>query len=262
MCAFIRQSRARDVVVARRRPRARIHRFASFPMPDADVVRLARAVDAWNIDGSADAVPRSASFILDAERATGRRRGRCSYDGCDRDAEVGGHVYARGIGVVIAPICRRCNSPRAETRRQGGGSRLRAGIEVTRAAISEGMLTANRRYAPRSPVRRGGDEVVMKCRDCGVTRVERARATCEPCRRRRQLNPVAAAAASRRACGECGEDISGRPASHTVCLRCYRRGSFGSTSPRRMLHTGLAVPVPLGQEFTESESESEWEIIP
>ncbi len=318
------------------------HRARSSPHPRArsmsetDVVRLERAVCAWNMDGSADAVPRMESFIRDAERATGRRRGRCSYDGCERDAVVGGHVHARGFGVVIAPICRECNAPRNDARRQGGGSRLRAGIAVTRAEVTEGMLTGDRRYASRSwgGDHRGGDV----CRDCGVTRVERGRDACEPCRRRRALRPDATAAATRRSCGECGvdisdrpvwhtvclrcyrrgsfgstastrrscrecgedisnrpashtvcfrcyrrgsfgstsstrrscqecgEDISDRPASHTVCLRCYRRGSFGSTSsPGRMLHTGYAVPgyaVPLRQETdTESESDSEWEII-
>jgi hypothetical protein len=268
-------------------------------MSETDVVRLERAVCAWNMDGSADAVPRMESFIRDAERATGRRRGRCSYDGCERDAVVGGHVHARGFGAVIAPICRECNSPRNLSRRQGGGSRLRAGIAVTRAEVTEGMLTGERRYAHRSwrEGHRGGDV----CRDCGVTRVERGRDACERCRRRRALRPDATAAATRRSCAcgvdisdrpvkhtvclrcyrrgsfgstsstrrscrECGVDISDRPASHTVCLRCYRRGSFGSTSsPGRMLHTGYAVPgyaVPLRQETdTESESDSEWEII-
>ena len=272
--------------------------FAS--MFEDDVVRLARAVDAWNIDGSGDAVPRMESFIRDAECATGRRRGLCSYEGCGRDAMVGGHVHARGFGAVIAPICRECNSPRNLSRRQYGGSRLRAGIEVTRAEVTEGMLTAGRRYAPRS--RRGDHRGGDVCRDCGVARVERGRDVCERCRRQRGLRPDATAAATRRSCRECGEDISNRPASHTVCLRCYRRGSFGSTSstrrscrecgedisnrpeshtvclrcyrrgsfgstssPGRMLHTGYAVPgyaVPLRQETdTESESDSEWEII-
>ena len=235
--------------------RHRVRVFTS--MSEDDVVRLERAVDAWNIDGSGDAVPRMESFIRDAERATGRRRGLCSYEGCGRGAEVGGHVHARGFGAVIAPICRECNSPRNLSRRQYGGSRLRAGIEVTRAEVTEGMLMADRRYAPRS---------WGLCRDCGVTRVARGRDACERCRRLRGLRPDATAAATRRSCRECGEDISNRPASHTVCLRCYRRGSFGSTSsPGRMLHTGYAVPgyaVPLRQETdTESESDSEWEII-
>ena len=124
------------------------HSRACVSMTD-DVVRLERAVHAWNIDGSADAVPRMQSFIRDAERATGRRRGRCSYERCERDAVVGGHVHARGFGAVIAPICRECNSPRNLSRRQGGGSRLRAGIAVTRAEVTEGMLTGDRRYASR-----------------------------------------------------------------------------------------------------------------
>ena len=266
----------------------RHHSRACVSMTD-DVVRLERAVHAWNIDGSADAVPRMQSFIRDAERATGRRRGRCSYEGCERDAVVGGHVHACGFGAVIAPICRECNSPRNLSRRQGGGSRLRAGIAVTRAEVTEGMLTGDRRYASRSwgGDHRGGDV----CRDCGVTRVERGRDACERCRRRRALRPDATAAATRRSYGECGVDISNRPASHTVCFRCYRRGSFGSTSatgrscrecgvdisdrpvwhtvclrcyrrgsfgstssPGRMFHTGYAVPL---RQETDTESESD-----
>ena len=296
--AFIRarDRRSRDGHRARSSPRARVR-----SMSETDVVRLERAVHAWNNDGSADAVPRMESFIRDAERATGRRRGRCSYDGCERDAVVGGHVHARGFGAVIAPICRECNSPRNLSRRQGGGSRLRAGIAVTRAEVTEGMLTGERRYAHRSWG--GGHRERDVCRDCGVTRVERGRDACERCRRRRALRPDATAAATRRSCAcgvdisdrpvrhtvclrcyrrgsfgstsstrrscrECGVDISDRPASHTVCLRCYRRGSFGSTSsPGRIFHTGYAVS--LRQETdtesepddTESESDSEWEII-
>ena len=158
-------------------------------------MRLDRAVCAWNVDGSADAVPRMESFIRDAERATGRRRGRCSYDGCERDAVVGGHVHARGFGAVIAPICRECNSPRNLSRRQGGGSRLRAGIAVTRAEVTEGMLTGGETvrssFVGGSP-RRGR---VSRCgRDARRARTRRVQLVS----RRRALRPDATAAATRR----------------------------------------------------------------
>jgi hypothetical protein len=116
------------------------------------------------------------SFIRDAERATGRRRGRCSYEGCERDAVVGGHVHARGFGAVIAPICRECNLPGNLSRRQGGGSRLRAGIAVTRAEVTEGMLTGDRRYASRGGISPRRGRVSRLWGDARRARTRRVRA--------------------------------------------------------------------------------------
>jgi len=123
-------------------------------MENAPIV-LDRPVEAWNVDGSASAVPESGSFIQDAMRATGRRVGRCSFRECDRPAVVGGHVWiSRREGAefgrpFIAPICRQCNSTRNARRMQGAGARLRASVAVTPVAVTPGMREAERRVVER-----------------------------------------------------------------------------------------------------------------
>ena len=114
-------------------------------------IRLERSVEAWNIDGSSSATPEGTSFIQDAMNATGRRVGRCSFDGCDRPAVVGGHIWiAKREGAqfgrpFIAPICRQCNSPRNTYRMQNAGARLRANIAVTPVSFTQDMRQAERR---------------------------------------------------------------------------------------------------------------------
>ena len=114
-------------------------------------IRLERSVEAWNIDGSSSATPEGTSFIQDAMNATGRRVGRCSFDGCDRPAVVGGHIWiAKREGAkfgrpFIAPICRQCNSPRNTYRMQNAGARLRANIAVTPVSVTQDMRQAERR---------------------------------------------------------------------------------------------------------------------
>ena len=116
---------------------------------------LDRSVEAWNVDGSASAVPEGRSFIQDAMDATGRRVGRCSFQECDRPAVVGGHVWiSRREGAefgrpFIAPICRQCNSTRNVYRMQGAGARLRANIAVTPVSVTPGMREAERRMVER-----------------------------------------------------------------------------------------------------------------
>lgn len=118
-------------------------------------ITLDRPVEAWNVDGSASAVPEGRSFIQDAMDATGRRVGRCSFQECDRPASVGGHVWiSRREGAefgrpFIAPICRQCNSTRNTYRMQGAGARLRANIAVTPVSVTPGMREAERRIAER-----------------------------------------------------------------------------------------------------------------
>ena len=125
-------------------------------MENAPIVVLDRPVEAWNVDGSASAVPESGSFIQDAMRATGRRVGRCSFRECDRPAVVGGHVWiSRREGAefgrpFIAPICRQCNSTRNARRMQGAGARLRASVAVTPVAVTPGMREAERRVVERA----------------------------------------------------------------------------------------------------------------
>ena len=114
-------------------------------------IRLERSVEAWNIDGSSSATPEGTSFIQDAMNATGRRVGRCSFDGCDRPAVVGGHIWiAQREGAqfgrpFIAPICRQCNSPLNTYRMQNAGARLRANIAVTPVSFTQDMRQAERR---------------------------------------------------------------------------------------------------------------------
>jgi len=121
----------------------------------ANPITLDRPVEAWNVDGSASAVPEGRSFIQDAMDATGRRVGRCSFQECDRPASVGGHVWiSRREGAefgrpFIAPICRQCNSTRNVYRMQGAGARLRANTAVTPVSVTPGMREAERRIAER-----------------------------------------------------------------------------------------------------------------
>ena len=167
-----------------------------------DILRLIDPIEAWNIDGSADAVPDlTDTWIAEAEAVTGRRRGRCSFEGCPNMAAVGGHVWLANIGCVIAPICMPCNNPRNMPRRQGGGSRLRANIEVFRTHMTD--------------VERPG----RWCERCGVDISDRPRNRWNRC-----LNcfahPTRRYAA--RWCRVCGVDISGAPPNRTVCLNCFR----------------------------------------
>ena len=110
---------------------------------------------------------------------TGRKRGRCSFEGCGNEAEVGGHVQIARTGCVIAPICKPCNNPNNQNRMQGAGARLRKNIEVTRTPMTWGMRTAVRRV-PDAMLRRSKKQQ----------------------RRKRQ-------------CISCNDDISKRPVSHT-----------------------------------------------
>ena len=127
-------------------------------MAQNDLLYLDRAVGAWNVDGSSDALAESGSWLRDAEEATGRKRGRCSFEGCLKQAEVGGHMWITGMGCFIAPICRSCNRHDNQDRMQGAGARLRENIVVTRTEMTNGMHTATRRIA-------GGRR--RRCQSCG-----------------------------------------------------------------------------------------------
>lgn len=109
------------------------------------IVYLTEPVEAWNIDGSSDAQAESGSWIKDAEEATGRRRGRCSFEGCPNVAQVGGHVWVRQMGCFIAPICKSCNSCDNQSRYQGAGAQLRRNIEILETDITDGMQNVDRR---------------------------------------------------------------------------------------------------------------------
>jgi hypothetical protein len=84
---------------------------------EGEVLCIEEATEAWNMDGSSDALPVSGSHIKDVEETTGRKRGRCSFQGCLNRAEVGGHVWVKRVGCCIAPICKVCNRPNNHMRR-------------------------------------------------------------------------------------------------------------------------------------------------
>lgn len=173
-----------------------------------EVVAWDRSVEAWNMDGSSDAQTSSGSWIRHAEDATGRRRGRCSFDGCPNRAEVGGHVWVSGEGCFIAPICGSCNWHNNPKRQQGAGARLRAHVAVTTTPLTEGMRKANRRYASsRGPKRR-------QCASCAADITDRPadHSLCYSC----WSTPKRG-----RSCEGCGRSIAGSPAHHYLCRRCF-----------------------------------------
>ena len=197
-----------------------------------DILRLIDPIEAWNIDGSADAVPDlTDTWIAEAEAVTGRRRGRCSFEGCPNMAAVGGHVWLANIGCVIAPICRPCNNPRNMARRQGGGSYLRANIEVFRTHMTEGMFNAERRYAeePRRQCERCQNDISDRppnhtvCLNCFHSDRGRARHDDIYDHGYRAQGFATAQNRNARSCITCGTDISDRPTNHVVCYPCFRQ---------------------------------------
>ena len=156
-----------------------------------DVYILMRDKNAWNVDGSKDAVPPSGgSWIRYWKSKTGKNaHKRCSFVSCEAEAEVGGHIWiGGGNAVYIAPICKGCNWCKNEKRMQGSGSQLRSGTEVVLVAYTQGMRSADRRIAPRES--EGEDGYERECRSCGV-------------------------------------DISNRPPNFTQCYTCWRGGRRG-----------------------------------
>ena len=169
------------------------------------------------------------TMIEDCEIATGCSRGRCSYEGCERRAIDGGHVWIAGSGPVLAPICRQCNSCRNAKRMQGGGSYLRAGVKVTVAEHTEGMATAPRRFAESV-------DDASACRSCGTDISDRTsgHTLCLDCYRRETNGGEQGHASNlgNRSCQTCGTDISDAPSNHSVCLDCYHSARGGSAGGR------------------------------
>lgn len=120
-------------------------------VPMCSILHIAKSTEAWNIDGSSDdRPPYGWSWIQILEEKTGRKRGKCSFMGCPNRADTGGHVWIRGSGCCIAPICRSCNRYDNETRMQGGGSRLRNNTLVMKSEMTCGMRNAHRNIASES----------------------------------------------------------------------------------------------------------------
>ena len=111
----------------------------------SEIFKLEGQLPAWNIEGSSDdSPPPGFSWISWAEHVTGKKRGRCSYTGCDSDATCGGHVWIEKIGCFIAPICSGCNYHENSKRWQGSKSTLRNGILVIKKEMTSGMLNSDR----------------------------------------------------------------------------------------------------------------------
>ena len=87
-------------------------------------------------------------------------------------AEVGGHVWVRSIGCVIAPICRPCIDPRNMARRQGGGSYLRANIEVFRTHMRPEVGDILRLFEPVVAWNDGSAEAVPDLTGSWITDAE------------------------------------------------------------------------------------------
>jgi hypothetical protein len=201
------------------------HEIQCTATPPDVVSRTNESVEAWNMDGSSDAQAESGSWLRDAEKATGRRRGRCSFVDCPNQAEVGGHVWIRGEGCFIAPICRPCNRYDNPERMQGAGARLRANIDVMETAMTEGMRNAERRIAVGGGGgggRSGGGSWGSR-KERFSSQGSRGRGGSSGSSRGRR------APRHRRECQECGTDISDRPANHSVCLGCFRGGGGGGS---------------------------------
>ena len=166
-------------------------------------------MSAWNVDGSTDAVAACGSWLALAEHATGRKRGTCSFEGCSNRAQVGGHVWIARLGPCIAPICKPCNLCGNQSRMQGGGSRLRKGVEVTRTGMSEGMCTAKRR-APTERVKRR-----RRCEACGADVSDRptSHTLCYPCWR-------GDGGRGARSCAACGGRFVPSKTFHRLCEDC------------------------------------------
>ena len=168
------------------------------------VKQLSRAADAWNMDGSGTDKLYGQSWIIFWEEQTGLRRNKCSYKGCKRRGVHGGHVWLKGHGVCITPICSGCNNPHNIARWQqygGGNSSVIAGTTVVRVSMTRNMKTAQRMIAVRC------------CESCEQDISDRPtnHTLCLDCWRD-----------SIRCCESCEQNISDRPRNHTLCLDCWR----------------------------------------
>ena len=111
-------------------------------------------VHAWNIDGSASDRLRFCSWIRKWEEEVDQIRGRCAYQGCEGNAEHGGHVWVKRKGVFLVPLCARCNSPTNPDRMQnehGNHSNLKLGtVAVGLGPRTEDMRRSDRRISTDS----------------------------------------------------------------------------------------------------------------
>ena len=112
-----------------------------------DAYMLEHPIYAWNVRGSSTHKPESSSWIREWEEKTGLSREVCScaYDGCTCTNVVGGHIWLKGLGPHIAPICQRCNNVQNYTRTRatdGHHSLIKAGTAVFKTEYTKGMKAA------------------------------------------------------------------------------------------------------------------------
>mmetsp|Transcript_63060 Transcript_63060/g.176369 ORF Transcript_63060/g.176369 Transcript_63060/m.176369 type:complete len:240 (+) Transcript_63060:356-1075(+) len=216
--------------------------------------------EAWNIDGSSSDRVEGRSWISQWEEVTGLSRNMCAYAGCLGRADVGGHIWIKGRGVFIAPICSHCNYSENVSRMQGSKSYLRSGTVVITSAYTSDMRRAERRIAFRGLERcceacvqdisnqpenhnfcaacfrscgqqrnqqQGTAHSQLRqgrqCTDCHRSISDRPpnHTQCWQCFRTRGARVYSSHQMHARTCQDCGIDISTRPQSHSVCYRCY-----------------------------------------
>lgn len=181
-------------------------------MQDApgQVVSFAVLVEAWNVDGSSSAKPpsfRGDTWLAWTCRETGRGPGNCAYAGCERRAQVGGHIWVKGNGVYVAPICRPCNSPDNIFRMQGAGAMIKAQKLLTACEYTDDMARMPRRFYW---------QFMRECDTCDedITRAPDWHRFCDECYQREKYRS--------RFCEGCGYDITSTPLSRTMCTPCWR----------------------------------------
>lgn len=196
---------------------------------DKNVYQLNKDVRAWNVDGSSNAKRPSSSWIGHWEHMTGLTRDRlCSYSDCNTVAKYGGHVWLKGHGVFIAPLCQICNRYWNAERMQnmeGNDSFLRKGTTVVRVEYSDGMKKANRRFSLNEEEE---EEPVRRCSDCNTDISDRpdSHTRCLRCFRSSRAYKANAAGKRReddytRLCINCRANISEQPENHRQCPRCF-----------------------------------------
>ena len=182
------------------------------------IIYLERPVEAWNIEGSSDARSECGSWLKDAEEATGRKRGRCSFEGCSNQATVGGHVWLKHMGCFIAPICKACNWHNNRSRIQGAGACLRQNIEVTKTGMTEGMKRKQREDRKPSAIKTSNSSNgEVACYRCG-----RSGHYTASCYAKSHVTGKVLKAQSEQMKAESSEESE----DEGVCFRCGRSGHY------------------------------------
>lgn len=111
-----------------------------------DIFYVHTKVHAWNVDNSSTHSS-SGSWIGKWKKETSLIPRLCSFDKCENNATLGGHIWVHRHGPFIAPICGSCNSIRNEKRKEGGGSYLERDVILLKIKTTKDMRTKKRRIA-------------------------------------------------------------------------------------------------------------------